>query len=58
MSKINTILKGLTISSKSWAYAKLIQKTGMSMVELDLFKEGYKAASKQVGHKVSFSNNI
>ena len=53
MSKINYIFKGLTVLSRSWAYAKMCEKTGMTGAELDLFIDAYKAVSKQTGQKIN-----
>ncbi len=48
-----SVYKYFTLLSKSYAYTKLMQKTGLTPVELDLYKQVYKYSSKAIETKAS-----
>lgn len=51
--KLKPLYTFASAASKSYAYAKLMQKTGLTPPELDLYKEAYKTTSKALNSKVS-----
>ncbi len=53
MSYIKTLFRTLTAGSKAWGYAKMAEKTGMTIAEIELLKTANATAINHYINKAS-----